>query len=34
VIKNGRPGTIMPAWGLLGLTDQEIWLMLGYLRSE
>jgi len=34
VIKNGRPGTIMPAWGLMGFTDQEIWLMLGYLRSE
>lgn len=33
-IKNGRPGTIMPPWGNLGLSDQEIWLLLGLLRSE
>ncbi len=33
-IKNGRPGTIMPGWGQLGFSDQEIWLMLGFLRSE
>ncbi len=23
IIKNGRPGTIMPAWGDLGLSDEE-----------
>lgn len=33
-IKNGRPGTIMPGWGNLGLRDEEIWLLLGYLRTE
>jgi len=33
-IKNGRPGTIMPAWGNLGLADEEIWLLLGLLRSQ
>jgi nitrite reductase (NO-forming)/hydroxylamine reductase len=32
-IKNGRPGAPMPAWGRLGLADEEIWLLLGYLRS-
>lgn len=32
-IKNGRPGTPMPAWGKLGLTDEEIWLLVGHLRS-
>ncbi len=33
-IKNGRPGTFMPAWGSLGVRDEEIWLLLGLLRSE
>ena len=33
-IKNGRPGTSMPPWGNLGLRDEEIWLLLGFLRSE
>ncbi|MBE2198851.1 MAG: c-type cytochrome [Anaerolinea sp.] len=33
-IKNGRPGTIMPGWGNLGLRDEEIWLLFGYLRTE
>ncbi len=33
-IKNGRPGTIMPGWGNLGLSDAEIWLLVGLIRSE
>jgi nitrite reductase (NO-forming)/hydroxylamine reductase len=33
-IKNGRPGTVMPAWGSLGLSDEEIWALVGYIRSE
>lgn len=33
-IKNGRPGTSMPAWGNFGLRDEEIWLLLGFLRTE
>ncbi len=34
VIKNGRPGTVMPAWGTFGLSDEEIWLLLGFIRGE
>jgi len=34
VIKNGRPGTVMPAWGPLGLSDEEVWALVGYMRSE
>ncbi|MBI5959552.1 MAG: c-type cytochrome [Chloroflexi bacterium] len=34
IIKNGQPGTVMPAWGPLGLTDEEIWALLGYIRGE
>lgn len=33
-IKNGRPGTIMPAWGNMGMIDEEIWLLVGLLRTE
>lgn len=33
-IKNGRPGTVMPAWGGQGLTDEEIWMLVGYIRSQ
>ncbi len=33
-IKNGRAGTIMPAWGSFGLTDEEIWMLVGFIRSE
>lgn len=33
-IKNGRPGTSMPPWGSFGLTDEEIWMMVGFIRSE
>lgn len=33
-IKQGRPGTVMPAWGSLGLSDEEIWALVGYIRSE
>jgi plastocyanin/DNA-binding beta-propeller fold protein YncE len=33
-IKNGRPGTVMPAWGTLGLSDEEIWALVGYIRGE
>jgi nitrite reductase (NO-forming)/hydroxylamine reductase len=34
VIKNGRPGTVMPAWSKQGLSDEEIWALVGYIRSE
>jgi nitrite reductase (NO-forming)/hydroxylamine reductase len=34
VIKGGRPGTIMPAWGSLGLSDEEIWGLVGFIFSE
>jgi nitrite reductase (NO-forming)/hydroxylamine reductase len=34
VIKSGRPGTIMPAWGQTGLSDEEIWGLVGLIRSE
>jgi cytochrome c553/6-phosphogluconolactonase (cycloisomerase 2 family) len=34
VIQNGKPGTVMPAWGQAGLSDEEIWALVGYIRSE
>jgi nitrite reductase (NO-forming)/hydroxylamine reductase len=34
IIKNGKPGTIMPAWGAAGMSDEEIWALVGYIRSE
>jgi nitrite reductase (NO-forming)/hydroxylamine reductase len=34
VIKNGKPGTVMPAWGQAGLSDEEIWALVGYIHSE
>jgi nitrite reductase (NO-forming)/hydroxylamine reductase len=34
VIKNGSPGTIMPAWGDLGLSDEEAWGLVGFILSE
>ena len=33
-IKNGRPNTIMPAWGKAGLSDAEIWGLIGMIRSQ
>ena len=33
-VKVGRPGTVMPAWGPAGLSDEEIWALVGYMRSE
>jgi mono/diheme cytochrome c family protein len=33
-IKKGRPGTVMPAWGATGLSDEEIWVLVGYIRSN
>ncbi len=33
-IMNGRPGTVMPAWGPAGMSEQEVWAMVGYIRSE
>jgi len=33
-IKNGRAGTVMPAWGQAGITDDEIWALIGFARSE
>lgn len=33
VIKAGRPGTVMPGWGPLGMSDEEIWMLVGFLRS-
>ncbi|UCC61451.1 MAG: c-type cytochrome [Anaerolineae bacterium] len=34
VIKNGKPGTVMPAWGPAGMSDEEIWALVGFMRSE
>jgi len=34
IIKNGRPGTVMPAWGKAGLSDEEIWALVGFARSQ
>jgi plastocyanin/DNA-binding beta-propeller fold protein YncE len=34
IIKNGKPGTVMPAWGPAGMSDEEIWALVGYIRSE
>jgi YVTN family beta-propeller protein len=34
VVKNGKPGTVMPAWGQAGLSDEEIWALVGYIHSE
>ncbi len=34
VIADGRPGTVMPAWEQLGLSDEEIWGLVGYIRTE
>jgi len=33
VTKEGRPGTAMPGWAVAGLTDEEIWALVGLLRS-
>jgi len=33
-IKNGRPGTAMPSWGAVGLTDAEIRGLVAHLRGE
>ena len=30
-IKEGRPGTVMPAWG--GLSDEEIWALVGFIKG-
>lgn len=32
-IKNGRPGTVMPPWGPAGLSDEEVWGLVGFIRS-
>jgi nitrite reductase (NO-forming) / hydroxylamine reductase len=34
IIENGKPGTMMPAWGPAGLSAEEIWALVGYMRSE
>ncbi len=34
IIKNGSPETIMPGWGSLGMTDEEIWMLVGFIRSD
>ena len=34
IIQNGKPGTVMPAWGPVGMSDEEIWALVGYIRSE
>jgi nitrite reductase (NO-forming)/hydroxylamine reductase len=34
VIKDGKPGTVMPGWGPLGMSDEEIWALVGYIRGE
>lgn len=33
LIKEGQPGTVMPGWAALGLTDEEVWALVGLLRS-
>jgi cytochrome c5 len=33
-IANGRPGTAMPAWGGLGLTDSDIAVLVEFIRTE
>lgn len=33
VIKNGKPGTVMPPWGSV-LTDDEITTLIAFIRSE
>lgn len=33
IIQNGSPGTVMPAWGDLGMSEEEIWMLVGYIRS-
>lgn len=33
-IQNGRPGTVMPAWGQQGFSEKEIWMLVGYIRSQ
>jgi len=32
-IKNGRAGTVMPAWGQQGLTDEDIQTLLEFIRT-
>jgi nitrite reductase (NO-forming)/hydroxylamine reductase len=34
IVKNGKPGSVMPAWGPTGMTDEEIWALVGLIRSE
>ena len=34
VILNGRPGTVMIGWSALGLSAEESWGLVGYLRTE
>lgn len=33
-IKNGRTGTVMPAWGSQGLTDADIAAMVTFLKTN
>jgi plastocyanin/DNA-binding beta-propeller fold protein YncE len=33
-IMNGRPGTAMPAWGPAGLSEEEVWALVGYIFRE
>lgn len=33
-IKNGRPPTVMPAWGDAGLSDDEINALVAFIRTE
>lgn len=33
VIKNGRAGTVMPAWGQQGLSDEDIQTLLEFIRD-
>ena len=34
LIANGKPGTVMPAWSSLGVSSEEVWGLIGYIRSE
>ena len=31
---NGRAGTVMPSWRAQGLTDEEMWHLVDFIKSE
>ncbi|RPI96590.1 MAG: hypothetical protein EHM39_10730, partial [Chloroflexi bacterium] len=34
VIHDGKPGTVMPAWGDLGMSEEEVWMLVGFMQGE